>query len=148
MLKATVSLLALLAAGGPPAMAQKAPAQPFVLAYSSGENAGSSSRGVAGSGGNSSGSNTNVHEIGRDLIQPAELIHKMRRDEQILITPGSDPMRLGRAISFRRADMATQEEHDGLDELHAKFSSSQPGSAARADAARVAAGSRAAISGA
>lgn len=40
----------------------------------------------------------------RPLIQPYEVL-RMRADEQIVFTPGNPPLRCGRAIWFRRADM-------------------------------------------
>lgn len=40
----------------------------------------------------------------RPLIQPHEVL-RMRADEQIVFTAGNAPLRCGRAIWFRRADM-------------------------------------------
>jgi type IV secretion system protein VirD4 len=42
----------------------------------------------------------------RALIQPHEVL-RMRGDEQIVFTAGNPPLRCGRAIWFRRADMKT-----------------------------------------
>jgi type IV secretion system protein VirD4 len=76
-----------------------------VLAYSEGLNSGTSS---GQNRSRSSGYQTNAHEISRDLIQPAEVIHKLRTDEQIVIAPGCNPMRMSRSIAFRRPEMDTK----------------------------------------
>lgn len=44
----------------------------------------------------------------RPLIMPHEITQKMRKDEQIIIVQGHPPLRCGRAIYFRRRDMAEQ----------------------------------------
>jgi type IV secretion system protein VirD4 len=44
------------------------------------------------------------HLTARPLIQPHEVL-QMRTDEQIVFTAGNPPLRCGRAIWFRRADM-------------------------------------------
>lgn len=44
----------------------------------------------------------------RPLIMPHEITQSMRKDEQIIILQGHPPLRCGRAIYFRRNDMATQ----------------------------------------
>lgn len=41
----------------------------------------------------------------RPLIMPHEITQQMRKDEQIIIVQGHDPIRCGRAIYFRRNDM-------------------------------------------
>ncbi len=41
----------------------------------------------------------------RPLIMPHEITQHMRKDEQIVIVQGHDPIRCGRAIYFRRQDM-------------------------------------------
>lgn len=41
----------------------------------------------------------------RPLIMPHEITQQMRKDEQIIIVQGHDPIRCGRAIYFRRKDM-------------------------------------------
>ncbi|MCS3585640.1 type IV secretory pathway TraG/TraD family ATPase VirD4 [Bradyrhizobium elkanii USDA 61] len=41
----------------------------------------------------------------RPLIMPHEVL-RMRTDEQIIFTAGNPPLRCGRAIWFRRADMS------------------------------------------
>ncbi|MGK6316878.1 Ti-type conjugative transfer system protein TraG [Neorhizobium sp. DT-125] len=42
----------------------------------------------------------------RPLIMPHEITQTMRKDEQIIIVQGHGPLRCGRAIYFRRKDMA------------------------------------------
>jgi type IV secretion system protein VirD4 len=74
-----------------------------VLAYSEGFNAGSQSN-PGRWGSKSRGSTTNVHEISRPLITPDEL-RLMRADEAVVIPTGGLPMRCGRAIWFRRAEL-------------------------------------------
>jgi type IV secretion system protein VirD4 len=44
----------------------------------------------------------------RPLIYPAEITQTMRKDEQIIIVQGHAPLRCGRAVYFRRKDMAEQ----------------------------------------
>jgi type IV secretion system protein VirD4 len=44
----------------------------------------------------------------RPLIMPHEITQQMRKDEQIIIVQGHDPIRCGRAIYFRRKDMDAQ----------------------------------------
>jgi type IV secretion system protein VirD4 len=39
---------------------------------------------------------------------PHEITQTMRKDEQIIIIQGHPPLRCGRAIYFRRKDMAAQ----------------------------------------
>ena len=41
----------------------------------------------------------------RPLIMPHEITQQMRKDEQIIIVQGHDPIRCGRAIYFRRKEM-------------------------------------------
>lgn len=41
----------------------------------------------------------------RPLIMPHEITQRMRKDEQIIIVQGHDPIRCGRAIYFRRKEM-------------------------------------------
>ena len=41
-------------------------------------------------------------------IIPNEITQQMRKDEQIIIVQGHDPIRCGRAIYFRRKDMDAQ----------------------------------------
>lgn len=49
----------------------------------------------------------------RPLIQPHEVL-RMRADEQIVFTAGNAPLRCGRAIWFRRADMKCSVEQNRL----------------------------------
>ena len=44
----------------------------------------------------------------RPLIMPHEVTQTMRKDEQIVIIAGHPPLRCGRAVYFRRKDMAEQ----------------------------------------
>jgi type IV secretion system protein VirD4 len=44
----------------------------------------------------------------RPLIMPHEVTQTMRKDEQIIIIAGQPPLRCGRAVYFRRKDMAAQ----------------------------------------
>jgi len=77
-----------------------------VLATSKGTNRGSS----AGSGlfGNSSrGQNESQHEIKRPLMFPYELL-QARTDEMFVLARGQKPMRLGRAIAFRRPEIQAE----------------------------------------
>lgn len=41
----------------------------------------------------------------RPLIMPHEITQAMRKDEQIIVVQGHDPIRCGRAVYFRRKDM-------------------------------------------
>jgi type IV secretion system protein VirD4 len=78
-----------------------------VMAYSEGENTGRNGGVTGRSGARSSGRNTNRHEISRLLVKPEE-ITSARTDEQFLIVRGLGLARCGRAISFRRPDMAAK----------------------------------------
>lgn len=44
----------------------------------------------------------------RPLIMPHEITQQMRKDEQIIIVQGHDPIRCGRAIYFRRKNMNSE----------------------------------------
>ncbi|MDP4025760.1 conjugal transfer protein TraG [Methylobacterium sp. NEAU 140] len=55
------------------------------------------------SGGVSLSASTSLHK--RALIMPDEIINTMRRDEQILLVGGVEPIRCGRPIYYRRDDM-------------------------------------------
>ncbi|MFJ7440844.1 conjugal transfer protein TraG [Methylorubrum thiocyanatum] len=59
--------------------------------------------GGKGSGGVSLSASTSLQK--RALILPDEIINTMRRDEQILLVGGVEPIRCGRPIYYRRADM-------------------------------------------
>lgn len=54
----------------------------------------------------SSGRSANRSEMGRPLIKPDELLQDTRADEAFVIVRGAKPLRCGRAIYFRRPDMA------------------------------------------
>ncbi len=76
-----------------------------VIAYSEGDNTGRhSGQNLAAIGSRSRGQNSNRHEIRRRLITPDELIQDTRADELFIIA-GGRPIRCGRAIYFRRADI-------------------------------------------
>ena len=80
-----------------------------VLAYSEGENTGKQNRAMSFVvGSRSKGRNTNVHEISRPLIRPEEIMQDMRGDDMIVIPRGRKPLRCGRAIYFRRKELAAQ----------------------------------------
>ena len=70
-------------------------------AVSSGSNKGKSGRMLQRQSG-SRGTNTNEHEISRELAKPDELLADMRDDERITLVRNQRPMRHGAAIGFRR----------------------------------------------
>jgi type IV secretion system protein VirD4 len=78
-----------------------------VMASSEGTNTGKSGKALAASN-LSRGSNVSYHEISRPLIRKAELMHDTRDDEMFVLTRGSPPLRCGRAIYFRRAEMTAR----------------------------------------
>lgn len=53
----------------------------------------------------SRGSNTNEHEISRELAKTHELLTEMRDDERITIVRNRRPIRHGAAIAFRRPEL-------------------------------------------
>jgi type IV secretory pathway TraG/TraD family ATPase VirD4 len=55
----------------------------------------------------SRGSNTNEHEISRELVKPHELLSEMRDDERITIPRNRRAIRHGAAIGFRRQEIAS-----------------------------------------
>jgi type IV secretion system protein VirD4 len=75
-----------------------------VMASSEGMNTGKSGKAMQ-SASLSRGSNISYHEIGRPLIRKAELMHDVRDDEMFVLARGMAPLRCGRAIYFRRAEM-------------------------------------------
>lgn len=75
-----------------------------VMASSEGMNTGKSGKAMQ-SASLSRGSNISYHEIGRPLIRKAELMHDLRDDEMFVLARGMAPLRCGRAIYFRRAEM-------------------------------------------
>ena len=67
------------------------------------------SKSIGTLGGSGSGRATeSVSYQRRPLIMPHEITQTMRKDEQIIIIQGHPPLRCGRAIYFRRKDMAAQ----------------------------------------
>jgi type IV secretion system protein VirD4 len=76
------------------------------LAYSQGTNSGKSGR-LMEVASKSRGSNTNEHEISRELVKPHELLSEMRDDERITIPRNRRAIRHGAAIGFRREEIAT-----------------------------------------
>jgi len=80
-----------------------------VMATSQGDTSGTSGR-IGALGSNSSGRSENRSELGRALIRPDELLQDTRADEAFVIVRGSKPIRCGRAIYFRRPDMASKVE--------------------------------------
>ncbi len=89
-----------------------------VLAVSEGNNSGSSGTGFALAS-RSRGANRSTHEIKRALIRPDELLSDVRADELFVIPRGARPIRCGRAIYFRRPEMAGQVDenrfHKGIE---------------------------------
>ncbi len=79
-----------------------------VLAVSEGDNRGRQKPFGFSFGSTSAGSNSNVHEIKRALISPAELQSDLREDELIVVPATGLPLRCGRAIYFRRPEMVEQ----------------------------------------
>ncbi|HET7884220.1 MAG TPA: type IV secretory system conjugative DNA transfer family protein [Acetobacteraceae bacterium] len=77
-----------------------------VVATAEGNNAGSQSRSGAAFRSSSSGWSENRSEIRRALIKPEEIIQDTRADEAFVLLRGARPLRCGRAIYFRRQDMA------------------------------------------
>jgi type IV secretion system protein VirD4 len=75
-----------------------------VLATSDGDNKGTSGRPFEW-GSKSRGSNTSTHEIKRRLIKVEEILQDMRSDEQIVVRPGSKPLRCGLAAYYRRPEV-------------------------------------------
>ncbi len=73
-------------------------------AWSEGVNSGKSGRFMETSS-LSSGSNTNEHEISRDLVKAHELLSEMRDDERITFPRKRRAIRHGAAIGFRRPEI-------------------------------------------
>ena len=76
-----------------------------VVATAEGNSVGSQGRGSAFAA-SSSGWSENRSEIRRALIKPEEIIQDTRADEAFVLVRGAKPLRCGRAIYFRRQDMA------------------------------------------
>jgi type IV secretion system protein VirD4 len=77
------------------------------MASSEGVNTGRAGKAMEASN-ISRGSNVSYHEIGRPLIRKAELMRDARDDEQFVLARGMAPLRCGRAIYFRRPELAAQ----------------------------------------
>jgi type IV secretion system protein VirD4 len=78
-----------------------------VMATSEGSNTGSSGKSFE-TGSRSRGANASFHEISRPLIRREELMNDCRTDEAFVIIRGAKPLRCGRAIYFRRPDLAVK----------------------------------------
>jgi type IV secretion system protein VirD4 len=78
-----------------------------VMATSEGSNTGSSGKSFE-TGSRSRGANTSYHEISRPLIRREELMNDCRTDEAFVIIRGAKPLRCGRAIYFRRPELAAR----------------------------------------
>jgi type IV secretion system protein VirD4 len=79
-----------------------------VLAWSEGDNQGRQKPFGLNLGSTSRGINVNVHEIRRSLIAPSEMQQDLREDEIIIVPAAGLPLRIGRAIYFRRPEMIAQ----------------------------------------
>ena len=80
-----------------------------VMATSEGSNRGSAGKSFE-VGSRSRGANTSYHEISRPLIRREELMNDCRTDEAFVIIRGAKPLRCGRAIYFRRPELAARIE--------------------------------------
>lgn len=78
-----------------------------VLAWSEGSNTGNAAKGFE-AGTRSTGQTKTYHELKRPLIRTEEIMHDMRDDEQIIFPKSGRPLRCGRAIYFRRPEMAAR----------------------------------------
>lgn len=58
----------------------------------------------------SSGTNISYQEMARPLIRKEELMNDCRTDEAFVVVRGAKPLRCGRAIYFRRPDLAARVE--------------------------------------
>ena len=79
-----------------------------VLAWSEGDNRGRQKPFGLNFGSTSRGINVNVHEIRRALIAASEMQQDLREDEIIIVPAAGLPLRIGRAIYFRRPEMIAQ----------------------------------------
>ena len=79
-----------------------------VLARSEGDNRGRHKPFGLSMGSVSKGSQTNVHEVKRSLMSPAELQQDMRDDEIIIVPASGAPIRASRPIYFRRPEIDAQ----------------------------------------
>jgi len=55
---------------------------------------------------------TSQQQLARRLIKPEEVLQRLRYDEQIVLVQNAPPLRCGRAIYFRRPEMAAKVESD------------------------------------
>ncbi|WP_299654983.1 type IV secretory system conjugative DNA transfer family protein [uncultured Jannaschia sp.] len=78
-----------------------------VIAASEGDTRGTSGRWAGGTS-SSAGRSANRSEMRRSLIKPDELLQDTRTDEAFVILRGAKPLRCGRAIYFRRPEMAAE----------------------------------------
>ena len=79
-----------------------------VLAWSEGDNQGRQKPFGFNFGSISRGINVNVYEIRRALIAASEMQQDLREDEIIIVPAAGLPLRIGRAIYFRRPEMMAQ----------------------------------------
>ena len=79
-----------------------------VLAWSEGDNQGRQKPFGLNFGSTSRGVNVNIHEIRRSLIAASEMQQDLRDDEIIVVPANGLPLRIGRAIYFRRPEMIAQ----------------------------------------
>lgn len=78
-----------------------------VIASSEGNNTGRAGKALDASS-RSRGSNVSYHEISQPLIRKAELMHDTRDDEMFVLARGIPPLRCGRAMYFRRPELAAR----------------------------------------
>ena len=78
-----------------------------VVATAQGDSAGTQGR-IGQLGSSNAGRSENRSETGRALIRPDELLQDTRADEAFVIVRGARPIRCGRAIFFRRPEMAAR----------------------------------------
>ena len=76
-----------------------------VMATSEGMNSGSAGKPFE-PGSRSRGANTSYHEMARPLIRHEELMNDCRTDEAFVVIRSARPLRCGRAIYFRRPELA------------------------------------------
>lgn len=87
-----------------------------VISAAEGQSAGTHGR-LGQFASSTSGRSENLSEVKRSLIKPEELVQDTRADEAFVIVRGARPLRCGRAIYFRRPEMAARVApsrfHDG-----------------------------------
>ena len=76
-----------------------------VISAAEGQSAGTHGR-LGQFASSTSGRSENLSEVKRSLIKPEELVQDTRDDEAFVILRGARPLRCGRAIYFRRPEMA------------------------------------------